>query len=996
MALQKQTIPLMFGQGLDKKTDSKLVQTGFLELENVYQEKSGQLRKRNGYRQLSASITPSGTISSCRKLAVFKNELTLIGDTNLYSWSPGAEKWISKGEIVSVSVTSNRIISNSYEQTSADSATSTGVTLYAWEDTRGGVRAALLDATSKAVILADQELTSTGSRPKVLASGTFLFVFYYKSSGALVARRIDVTSPSAFSSEVTIGSNVNTTTPYFDVCNFGTRMLVAYRNTANEIAIAYYLQENIVGSTIYGVPNATTIVQNPDGAITLFPGVDTSTFWVIFHNTATGLTSVGMNSNFTAYKAAVVLDNYVATAVRNITGYALSGTLTVFYELAAASALNHSIRKQTLTISTNVAGTAATLVRSVGLASKVFTDSSAYYFMGAYKSDLQSTYFVLRSDGFIAGKALPNVSGGHTEKQSLLPTVTDSDDGAFSVPALIKTQLISENATLFTLRGVSEIGLEFSDSASSENAQLGENLHIVGSFLKAYDGLTTIEHGFHLYPEKPTSANSNSTGTIANGTYLYKVIWQWVDNQGQVHRSAPSDPLSVTVSGADDTVTLTIPTLRLTAKTSTFGRTEVMASVFRTTASGTVYYKVSSSTSPTYNSTTTDTISFIDTLPDASITSNEILYTVGGAVENIAAPSCTLVKNFKNRLIIAGLENGNQWWFSKEHMAGEGVQFSDVFVKSIDPTGGSITAIWDLDDKLVFFKESALFATFGDGPNDRGTDGDFEKPEMISGEVGCMTPSSIVRVKDGLMFQSNKGIYLLTRGLDVQYIGDKVEEYNTLTITGATSIDDLNQVRFTTEEGRTLVYDSYFQQWSTFTNQVSVSSLTWNNQFMLAKSDGTVLYEVADFFSDVNVPIPAKIVTGNLSFAGIQGFQRIYSGMILGEYEGEHTLKVSIANDFQEFYNEEFTTVPNETVNGTSYGGASPYGTGVYGDSEDGVYQFKFQPKNQKCQSMRIKIEDLFPTGTGTASFNISAITFEVGVLPGSVRLGQSKVMAST
>lgn len=62
----------------------------------------------------------------------------------------------------------------------------------------------------------------------------------------------------------------------------------------------------------------------------------------------------------------------------------------------------------------------------------------------------------------------------------------------------------------------------------------------------------------------------------------------------------------------------------------------------------------------------------------------------------------------------------------------------------------------------------------------------------------------------GIMYKSNKGIYLLNRSLQVDYIGSPVEDYNSQNITSADLIQDKNRRRFLTSSGVTLVYDYYF------------------------------------------------------------------------------------------------------------------------------------------------------------------------------------------
>jgi hypothetical protein len=59
---------------------------------------------------------------------------------------------------------------------------------------------------------------------------------------------------------------------------------------------------------------------------------------------------------------------------------------------------------------------------------------------------------------------------------------------------------------------------------------------------------------------------------------------------------------------------------------------------------------------------------------------------------------------------------------------GEAVAFNDTLSVTVDQRGGPITALAVLDDKLLIFKESAIFALAGDGPSNTGAGQDYGAP----------------------------------------------------------------------------------------------------------------------------------------------------------------------------------------------------------------------------------------------------------------------------
>ena len=1029
MVLQKQNVPIKLGPSIDTKVDPKQLQGTLLRLENAIIEKTGEIKKRNGFESLGLNVLgASSTLSNAVKLANYNNELNLIDSRALYTYSESTGQWTNKGPCPTTESQTINIVTNSYEQKSPDLATSNGVTTYAWEDSRGGVRVTVLDNASKARIVTDSELATNGVRPRCFALGQFHFVYYFDTVDEQIkCIRIDTLSPSLGGTRNVIAT-IDPLYPHFDVCQMGTsRMCIAYRNLSGQLELATVLNTGAVGGLANGVQAPTAITaEDPAISLTIVTGIPVTsldTVHAFWYNSTEGVKGAAYYSNFTEYKAPIVIDATVTADVRNITAVAYENELTgisvvdVYYERTAAAAINHYVSATRLTTATNTYNTPFVFQRSAGLASKAYRADLSTHVLVSYESaeGLQNTYFSLSDTallqavgwgynwGFnwggsisessvVRAKSLSTVAGGHTYNSSCLPGVWQIDDENICA-VLRKTRIIAGNVETFTLTGVNQAIFNHASPNVGVPQQLGQNLHIPGGYLKMYDGDTVTEHNFHLYPESITLAASTS-GSIANGTYSYVVVWEWIDAKGQIHRSAPSIPQQITLTASNDEVVVTIPTLRYTAKTAP-ARAEVIASVYRTTNGGTLYYKVSNDASPLYNDLTVDTITFNDTLNDSSITSRPLLYTTGDVLENTAVSACNTVVAFKNRLFAGGLEQENQLLYTKEIVVDEGAAFSQALQINVSGGSGGVRALAVLDDKLVIFKQSKIYILTGQGPTDTGSQNDFLTPQEIASDVGCTEPESVILTPKGVMFKSKKGIYLLDRSLQIAYIGDKVQDFNSLNISSAVTVPDLNQVRFTTESGTTLVYDWYYDAWLTYTNQPAISATQWNNSYVFVKANGNALVETVGVYSDDSVPIKTKIETSWISVGGLQGFQRLYRLVLLGSYLGEHTLKCSIAYDFKAFNEETFSIIPSSVVIGEVYGSDATYGASSTFGEADGVYQFEMKPARQKCQAFKLIIEDVYPNSVGTAAFSLSSLLAIVGVKGGSNRMPDTRVMRS-
>ena len=987
MALSKQKIPINLGQGIDTKTDPKHVVPGKLKrLSNGVFTRRGRIDKRNGH-DLIENVTVDGTeLNQGDSLAKYRNELLQYNGQNLYSLSSNANKWVDKGSAISVVTKTKQIVNNTAEQTQVDSAINGGVGLYAWEDSRGGVRASIVDETTGVPMLTDVSIDASATRARCLAFKSYLYVYYYKS-GSLYARRINPKEPTAFDAAVEISDTVNTSNPTYDILNYANiRMIFAHNvQGASEIKLGF-VDEN--PTVLAGVLAPKTISEAATDSIAIIQGTSQKII-LAYYNSTDKLRATILNNGGTTLVSPATIDS-IATTVRNITGYnSDDDETTLLYEIDETLSYNKYVKQNTFDEAGNV-GTPAVFKRSVGLWTKCFTyvdsSGSAQNFVGVvHDSTLQATYFVIRSDGVIASKQLYSLASGVTLREILQNvSVTDS---IFSFSCLKKNRLVSQDDTVYTPTGVSKTTLDFTNNDIFTAAELGDTLHIVGGVLSMYDGESIVEHGFHLYPENITTATAATGGSISDGETCTAVfLYEWYDNNGRIHRSAPS--LAATQitggAGASHTVTYTVPTLRLTAKDGT-NRTGVK--IVGYILSGSVYYRFTDVDATPNNDVTTDTVNIVlDEDPD-QFTANEILYTTGGVLDNYAAPANSTIAVFNNRIFLGGLEEGGEVWFSKENQQGAPVEFNDTLKKAFQPDGGRDTGFGVLDDKLILFKSDRFFYTFGDGPNNLGFDGSFSEFQFVTGDVGTENANSVVVTPLGLMIKSVKGIYLIDRALSVNYIGAEVEEFNNLTVTSSVLVADKNQVRFTTETGPILVYDYFFNNWSSFSGLSAKRAVNWLGNYVVMKQDGTILKDNPNIFTDAGSSYALGLETGWLAVDGIGGFQRLYQLQIRGDYLSKHDLQVRCAYDYSTAYESEVVIDADNLLEANRYGDNSPYGSENVFGGVNSAYRFSVYMQRQKCESIRFSITEFPDSSESQRGLNISDIILLVGIKGGASRL---------
>lgn len=989
--LQKTDIPISFTKGLDTKSDPKQTIPGtLLELENGVFTNPGRINKRYGYSALGTPIEGTSTnISNAEALDVFNNELLLFDGLNAYTYSNSTSKWSPRGRIQNIIAANTPVIKNDYQQNYADSNSARGIECIAWEDARGGIRYAVRDTYTNNFILQDSLLSSTGTRPKVMAFASELLVLYTLSSGKLVYKQISPASPSLLGSEITVSTTINSSNPVYDAAVVGSRLFMVYNASSTNTEIVF-LESDFTKSIPLSTAGSSSV------AINIFTD-PLQRLWVCTYEGTT------IKVYLLSYVLVSIFGPTTIETVSNVTRIAgifsdsTNNVATIYYEVSASATYNTLIRTNTINAAAS-AGTPSVFKRSVGLASKPFSYQSNIFLNVVYQGGLQNTFFTLNSYGDVVSRVNYSTAGGLLLRW-LLPEVFQTNPNVYRFANLVAGKLQSQNNTIFTVYGVNSTQYSFSTVNNFMSAMLGNNLHTVGGMVQAYDGVSFTEHNFNIFPHNySATSTSTSGGNLTDGNYQYTVTYEWTDNYGQIHRSATGIPISVTLSGGGSTqsVTLTIPTLRLTNKVSP--RPNVRIVVYRTENNGTLFYRTTSATSPLFNNVTVDSVTFTDTTSDTNLISNELIYTTGGVVDNTAAPTSSLITTFRSRIFLAGLEDPNQLWYSKQRISGEPIAFTSSFTLQVDPKGGPITALGALDNYLVIFKNSAIFYVTGQGPDDTGANNDYVEPELLTSDVGCIQPASVVTTPSGLLFKSTKGIYLLDRSLQVSYIGAPVEAYNSYVITSGDLVGYTNQVRFTTNQGVILVYDYYFGQWSTFPNITAIDSVNWvgaNQKFVYVTPTGDAYLENTSSFVDNGRPIKLKLTTGWLSFGGLQNFQRVCRLMILGDYKGSHKLKVSIAYDFNDFYTEETLIDVASIISPTAYGAVSPYGAEASYGGDGTLYQFRIHLSQQKCEAIKISIEDAQSTNYNEG-YSISSLNFEVGLKTGQYKLNAARTFGTS
>ncbi len=999
--LPKQAIPLNFAKGVNTKTDRKQVQLGnFLALENSVFDTEGLLKKRNGYGALTS--LPDATSNF---ITTFNGNLTAIGNS-LLALAEGAAQWVNKGGLQPVELDTLALIRSNTNQSQSDTAVSSNglvCTVFTDVQTAGTVyRYAVADATTGQNIVAPTVIpvssgTVTGA-PKVFALARYFIVVFTNvitATNHLQYIAISISNPSSVTTNADISATYTpATTVNFDGVVANDTLYLAWNGSDGGGAIRMaYLSSTLIVSTAKIFAGRVATIMSVCADNTGSTPIIYAAFYDLASTTAYAL---AVNQQLDTVKTPTQF--LAAGTILNVTSVAQSGLCTIFYEVSnnygyGTTAATHYIASKTMTQAGTVSSQVTT-ARSVGLASKAFLIDTSIYLLSIYYSPSQPSYFLLNSSGQVVAKVA--YQNGGTYYVTGLPSVAVSDNVAQVsylikdlVQAVNKTQGAASATAVYSQTGINLVSFTIGTDKVGV-AEIGQNLNLTGGFLWGYDGYAPVENGFHLYPDQVETTTATTGGLMTAQIYYYVATYEWADNQGNVYRSAGSIPVIRNISGsgtATNTITVNVPTLRLTYKTAN----PVKIVLYRWSTAQQTYYQATSLTAPTMNSLTVDSVAIVDTLADSSIIGNNILYTTGGVIENTGAPSFNAVTLFDDRLWGIDAEDPNLLWYSKQVIETTPVEMSDLLTLYIAPSIGSQGSTGrnkcaaPMDDKLVLFKRNAISYINGTGPDNTGANSQYSQPIFVTSTVGTENQNSIVFQPGGLMFQSDKGIWLLGRDLSTSYIGAPVEAYTkNATVQSAVNVPGTNQIRFTMDSGITLMYDYYYGQWGTFVNVPAISSTLYENLHTYINASGQVYQETPDSYLDGTSPVLMKFTTSWIAPAGVQGYQRAYFYYLLGDYISPHKLIVSTAFDYNNSFIQSKTITPDNSSQ--AWGGDSSWGEGASWGNTGDDEEWKVFLNQQRCKAFNITVQEIFDPTMGQmagAGFTLSGINMVVGLKRG-------------
>lgn len=296
-------------------------------------------------------------------------------------------------------------------------------------------------------------------------------------------------------------------------------------------------------------------------------------------------------------------------------------------------------------------------------------------------------------------------------------------------------------------------------------ADMGDGTVVFGNgILHAYDGDTPSEAQPVCRPI--VGMVDTGVGTL-NGTYGAIAVFSWIDAAGNLHRSEPSAPRTLSVVNRAVDVYVSRPPF---AAYDGVTAPEITCELYLTGSSGSVYYRAGTLSFRTYSTITTKELWFqFIAVPSGSSSLPEVYTTQAGGEERAskAPPAFRAITRVGDLLWAIDAEDPSRIWHTKPLVAGFAPEWNTLNTLFIGDSGVGIS---DVNGVPTIFAEHGIWQVYGEGPNATGV-GSFAPARRLPHEVECMDAASVCKTSAGVFFRGRRGVYMLDAGLALQPVG---------------------------------------------------------------------------------------------------------------------------------------------------------------------------------------------------------------------------------
>lgn len=422
---------------------------------------------------------------------------------------------------------------------------------------------------------------------------------------------------------------------------------------------------------------------------------------------------------------------------------------------------------------------------------------------------------------------------------------------------------------------------------------------IAGGLPASWDGCEVTELSPMRKPKITGVATGGGAGIpLPAGTYQFAVVIYWKDAGGNIHRSPPSNVVSLTdgANPVDPIVTVYLPE----SYRNILSRPGYQVTLYISETDGVTPYATSKWTfvAPTVTFATESVA--VTQWPTAVVDGfHPAIYTDEAPDQEIAAycpGACLDAEVVADRLWLLDAERPTIWWFSKPKVALLSFEMNSGLYVETPSSAGAGVALSSWNGNPLFLTERGIWTCAGEGPDALSNPPFFSAAAQVS-DVACTQRNSVVRSPAGVLFVSNDR-FARFNGQLTEYPEIDATAYGD--VVGTAVFRKQQEVCFFLSEGYVYVFNWLSDAWTLWDQDVTgMVSITGCAQ----RADGKVVLVNATSVrlmdpDTVSTVAQVSIVTGHVQLGDKQDNNMLENYIVHAMRGGSHGLTVASIPDY--------------------------------------------------------------------------------------------------
>lgn len=469
-----------------------------------------------------------------------------------------------------------------------------------------------------------------------------------------------------------------------------------------------------------------------------------------------------------------------------------------------------------------------------------------------------------------------------------------------------------------------------------------------------WDGSEVTEYQPARAP-KITGLASGGTGDSLTGTFLFAAVISWRDSAGHVHRSPPSNTISLSPAAGAVRLWVTAPVTyenrvtqgaySVTIYASQDGGTVLYAQTVNEVVAGSTAYWLAFTSIP---------------IPEQNALT-PALYSDGSAtqIKIPFAPNATRdAKVIADRLWLLDAERNRSYYsqpMSTEALSGIFPAMNPTQYVDFPAAAGTVGAIENWKEAPLFFTSTGVWTVDGEGPDALNNPPYFAQPRQLS-DIPCTDFDSVVLTPVGIMFRS--GNRFAVAGATFALLDDVNAN---LDIVGAAVFRDQHEVVFFTTTGTAFVYNFLKNAWTTwdanvFSSSGAISAATqdpWTGKALYFSDAATALFSMDPTTTSTTAQM--SISTGWVIPGNPQEDITLQNWILRVANGGTHGVSLTVATDYQ-------ADQP-----------AKSYSSGdITSATTNSRYDLCSEPRDMPARAVKLTITETGSAGAGMQPINLT------------------------